>query len=58
MVSVVSVVNAAAFRAGDRGEEVAAIQRELVSLGYHVSVDGDLVRLQPLRLNPFKQITD
>ncbi|WP_418626980.1 C40 family peptidase [Anaerosinus sp.] len=41
MVSVVSVVNAAAFRAGDRGEEVAAIQRELVSLGYHVSVDGD-----------------
>ena len=41
MVSVVSVVNAAAFRAGDRGDEVVAIQRELASQGYSVAVDGD-----------------
>ena len=36
-----SVVNASAFRIGDQGSDVVAIQSQLVSLGYDVEADGD-----------------
>ena len=36
-----SLVSAAAFRVGDQGNEVAAIQGELAGLGYDVPADGD-----------------
>ena len=36
----VSTVNAAAYRVGDQGEEIAEIQGKLVILGYDVMTDG------------------
>lgn len=36
-----TVAFASAFRMGDQGSEVAAIQGQLASLGYDVSADGD-----------------
>lgn len=36
-----SVADAAAFRMGDQGDEVAEIQGQLASLGYDVVADGD-----------------
>lgn len=40
-LSIPSVSDAAAFRLGDTGQEVVAIQQALVSSGYDVQVDGD-----------------
>ena len=41
MLGAVSVASAAAFRVGDEGSEVLAIQKQLANLGYDVPVDGD-----------------
>ena len=40
-LSIPSISDAAAFRLGDTGQEVSAIQQALVSSGYDVQVDGD-----------------
>lgn len=40
-VSIVSIANAAAFRLGDQGSDVAEIQSALVNQGYDITADGD-----------------
>lgn len=41
LIGLVSVANAAAFRVGDQGSDVAEIQAALASQGYDVMADGD-----------------
>ena len=41
IIGLVSVANAAAFRVGDQGSDVAEIQAALASQGYDVMADGD-----------------
>lgn len=41
LMGPVSIADAAAFRVGDQGADVAEIQEHLASLGYDVTADGD-----------------